>query len=157
MRTPQDRHVLLCLVAAALVGPFAAVGGHRASAEPVAAQGDFAGLIDIGGRRIYLDCRGTDSPTVVLVADVGNHRLLAITVSPVALFLAGEMMVYLSIENPLGPGPSSNRRAVRLGQKPSSDQRQPAAVQGRRRVCEVLCVVASSGSFAPIMPNARNS
>jgi hypothetical protein len=89
------------------------------------------------------------------VADVGNHRLLAITVSPVALFLAGEMMVYLSIENPLGPGPSSNRRAVRLGQKPSSDQRQPAAGQGRRRVCEVLCVVASSGSFAPIMPNLR--
>jgi pimeloyl-ACP methyl ester carboxylesterase len=68
MRTPQGRHVLLCLAVAALVGAFAAVGGHRASAEPVAAQGDFAGLIDIGGRRIYLDCRGTGSPTVVLEA-----------------------------------------------------------------------------------------
>jgi len=68
MRTPQDRHVLLCLAVAALVGAFAAVGGRRASAEPVAAQGDFAGLIDIGGRRIYLDCRGTGSPTVVLEA-----------------------------------------------------------------------------------------
>ena len=32
------------------------------------AQCDFAGLIDIGGRRIYLDCRGTGSPTVVLEA-----------------------------------------------------------------------------------------
>jgi hypothetical protein len=42
--------------------------GHRASAEPLAAQGDFAGLIEIGGRRIYLDCRGTGSPTVVLEA-----------------------------------------------------------------------------------------
>ena len=68
MRAPQGRHVLPCLAVAALVGAFAAVGGHRASAEPLAAQGDFAGLIDIGGRRIYLDCRGTGSPTVVLEA-----------------------------------------------------------------------------------------
>ena len=30
------------------------------------AQGDFAGLVDIGGRRLYLECRGTGSPTVVL-------------------------------------------------------------------------------------------
>ena len=30
---------------------------------------DFAGLIDIGaGRKMYLECRGTGSPTVVLVA-----------------------------------------------------------------------------------------
>jgi pimeloyl-ACP methyl ester carboxylesterase len=33
---------------------------------PPAAQGDFAGLVDIGGRRLYLECRGTGSPTVVL-------------------------------------------------------------------------------------------
>jgi pimeloyl-ACP methyl ester carboxylesterase len=33
-----------------------------------AANGDFAGLIDIGGgRKIYLECRGAGSPTVVLV------------------------------------------------------------------------------------------
>lgn len=31
-------------------------------------QGDFAGLVDIGGRKIYLECRGRGSPTVVLVA-----------------------------------------------------------------------------------------
>jgi hypothetical protein len=32
-------------------------------------SGDFAGLVDIGGRRkMYLECRGTGSPTVVLVA-----------------------------------------------------------------------------------------
>ena len=43
MRTPQDRHVFLCLAVAALVGAFAAVGGHRASAEPVAAQGVVVG------------------------------------------------------------------------------------------------------------------
>src|SRR5262245_63301012 len=37
-------------------------------APALAAQGDFAGLVDIGGRRLYLDCQGTGSPTVVLEA-----------------------------------------------------------------------------------------
>src|SRR4051812_11012394 len=31
--------------------------------------GDFAGLVDIGGgRQMYLECRGTGSPTVVLIS-----------------------------------------------------------------------------------------
>src|SRR5215207_8557891 len=38
------------------------------SASPSAASGDFAGLVDIGGRNLYLECHGTGSPTVVLVS-----------------------------------------------------------------------------------------
>src|SRR4029450_56443 len=39
---------------------------------PVAAA-DFAGLVDIGGaRKIYLECSGTGSPTVVLISGKGN-------------------------------------------------------------------------------------
>src|SRR5262249_13332462 len=38
-----------------------------------AAQADFAGLVDIGGRRLYLECQGTGSPTVVLVAGYLNR------------------------------------------------------------------------------------
>src|SRR5688500_20230899 len=38
------------------------------AASPSAASGDFAGLVDVGGRDIYLECHGTGSPTVVLVA-----------------------------------------------------------------------------------------
>src|SRR5215216_1746134 len=34
--------------------------------SPLAAQRDFAGLVDIGGRRLYLECQGTGSPTVIL-------------------------------------------------------------------------------------------
>jgi pimeloyl-ACP methyl ester carboxylesterase len=40
---------------------------------PPATQGDFAGLVDIGGRRLYLECQGTGSPTVVLVAGYQNR------------------------------------------------------------------------------------
>jgi len=33
-----------------------------------APSADFSGLVDIdGGRKIYMECRGTGSPTVVLV------------------------------------------------------------------------------------------
>lgn len=41
-----------------------------ASAIPaIAASGDFSGRVDIGGgRRMYVECHGTGSPTVVLVA-----------------------------------------------------------------------------------------
>ncbi|MDQ3692237.1 MAG: alpha/beta hydrolase [Chloroflexota bacterium] len=39
------------------------------AATPSAASGDFAGLVDIGGgRRLYLECRGSGSPTVLLEA-----------------------------------------------------------------------------------------
>jgi pimeloyl-ACP methyl ester carboxylesterase len=37
-----------------------------------AASGDFAGLVDIGGRSLYLECRGRGSPTVILEAGYGN-------------------------------------------------------------------------------------
>ena len=43
-----------------------------AAASPVPASGDFAGLVDIGGRNLYLECHGTGSPTVVLVAGGGS-------------------------------------------------------------------------------------
>ena len=40
---------------------------------PPSATGDFAGLVDIGnGRKMYLECSGTGSPTVVLISGKGN-------------------------------------------------------------------------------------
>jgi pimeloyl-ACP methyl ester carboxylesterase len=56
----------LVLVTAASV----AAQGTAPSARP-AAQGDFAGLVDIGGRRLYLECRGSGGPTVVLENGAG--------------------------------------------------------------------------------------
>jgi len=37
-------------------------------ATPAPAAGDFAGLVDIGGRSLWLECRGRGSPTAVLEA-----------------------------------------------------------------------------------------
>jgi hypothetical protein len=55
-RSPMSPGAFLLLV------PLATAVAHAAG------SGDFAGLVDIGGgRKIYLECRGTGSPTVVLV------------------------------------------------------------------------------------------
>src|SRR5215212_4658682 len=44
-----------------------------AASLPTATSGDFAGLVDIGGgRRLWLECRGQGSPTVILEAGAGN-------------------------------------------------------------------------------------
>ena len=37
------------------------------------AEGDFAGLVDIGGRSIYMESAGAGSPTVVLVSGAGGR------------------------------------------------------------------------------------
>lgn len=61
---------------AVLVGmptPAASLSLPLANASPVAASGDFAGLVEIpGGRRLWLECRGAGSPTVILEAGAGN-------------------------------------------------------------------------------------
>jgi pimeloyl-ACP methyl ester carboxylesterase len=55
--------VLLSLPLSAL-----AQSATPAESSASAANGDFAGLVDIGGPSLYLECHGTGSPTVVLVA-----------------------------------------------------------------------------------------
>jgi pimeloyl-ACP methyl ester carboxylesterase len=56
------------VVARLLARAAAAAAQGTAPAAPPAAQGDVAGLVDIGGRRLYLECRGAGSPTVMLEA-----------------------------------------------------------------------------------------
>ncbi len=52
-----------------LAPPVIALGASAAFAE----SGDVAGLVDIGsGRKMYLECSGTGSPTVVLISGKGN-------------------------------------------------------------------------------------
>ena len=61
--------LVLGLVTLLLNLPLPVVAQPATPAAPaVAASGDFAGLVDIGGRSLYLECRGSGSPTVILEA-----------------------------------------------------------------------------------------
>ena len=63
---------LIALLLAASIP--AAARSTPAPAAPPAASDDFAGLVDIGGgRRLWLECRGQGSPTVILEAGAGNN------------------------------------------------------------------------------------
>jgi pimeloyl-ACP methyl ester carboxylesterase len=55
-----------------LLGTAAPAGAQQATPSVSATSGDFAGRVDIGGRSLYLECRGSGSPTVVLEAGAGN-------------------------------------------------------------------------------------
>ena len=62
-------HPRLALALAVLLLAVALDSARAASPMADAAQGDFGGLVDIGGgRRLYMECRGTGSPVVVLEA-----------------------------------------------------------------------------------------
>ena len=53
--------------------PTGAQSATPAAAAPIATSGDFAGLVDIGGgRKMFLQCRGEGSPTVILESGYGN-------------------------------------------------------------------------------------
>jgi pimeloyl-ACP methyl ester carboxylesterase len=71
--TRRLRHGRAVLAVAVLLGAVVVLGSERAAPPvAVAAQDDFAGPVDIGsGRRLYLECRGTGSPTVML--ESGYH------------------------------------------------------------------------------------
>ena len=70
-RRPVISAFVLFLVGILSAGPAsqaaAAQGATLAAASPVATS-DFSGLVDIGGRKLYLECRGQGSPTVILEA-----------------------------------------------------------------------------------------
>src|SRR5215510_10164429 len=69
MRPLQLRHAPPAVAVAVLLIAFALGTPRAASPAASAAQGDFAGFFDIGAdRRLYLECRGTGSPVVVLEA-----------------------------------------------------------------------------------------
>jgi pimeloyl-ACP methyl ester carboxylesterase len=71
----RSYHVITAIVlvtALALVGAFVGPVPHATAAQAAtpatspAATGDFSGLVDIGGRNLYLECRGEGSPAVIL-------------------------------------------------------------------------------------------
>ncbi len=90
------RIAALTLLAALLIGGPTPAAFGQATTPPVvesgvAASGDFAGLVDIGGRRLYLACKGSGTPTVILEAGAGNNGDIWSEVAPE---VAGQSSVF---------------------------------------------------------------
>ena len=66
----MQRILVIALIVLMLSLPITAMAQSATpvAASPSAASGDFAGLVDIGGRNLYLECYGEGSPTVILEA-----------------------------------------------------------------------------------------
>ena len=65
----RRRAVLALIVLLTVPGRIGPPVAATETASPVPARGNVAGLVEIGGgRKLYLECRGTGSPTVVLEA-----------------------------------------------------------------------------------------
>ncbi|WP_433029274.1 alpha/beta fold hydrolase [Actinomycetospora sp. CA-053990] len=59
-------------VVIALTVVLAACSSAQGETGPAAGPADFAGLVDVGGRNLYLECHGSGSPTVVLQSGFPN-------------------------------------------------------------------------------------
>jgi pimeloyl-ACP methyl ester carboxylesterase len=65
------------------LGLFAATGGRAsAQAAPTAVFDGSEGRVDIGGRGLYLECRGSGGPTVILESGAGNDARIWSTLEP---------------------------------------------------------------------------
>jgi pimeloyl-ACP methyl ester carboxylesterase len=69
------RLVVFTIISMLVLSTAPASARHQAATPPVIRDsGDGEGLVDIGdGRRLYLECRGVGSPTVILEAGAGNN------------------------------------------------------------------------------------
>jgi pimeloyl-ACP methyl ester carboxylesterase len=61
-------HVIVPIVLMLFLPLLAAAQSASPTASSPSASGDFAGLVSIGDRSLYLECHGTGSPTVILEA-----------------------------------------------------------------------------------------
>ena len=64
----MQRIHLIALTVLILSLPIPALAQSSTPAAAPASMDDFAGLLDIGGRSLYLECHGAGGPTVVLVS-----------------------------------------------------------------------------------------
>src|SRR5437660_11349286 len=124
-----------------------AARAQQPAATHAAESGDFAGLVDIGGgRKMYLECRGTGSPTVVLVAGLkasAEDWNVAKQSAPTVFAEAAKFTRVCAYDRPGTPvGEKPSRSVTRCGSRPRQRTRSrtcmPCSVLPMRRVLTCL-------------------
>jgi pimeloyl-ACP methyl ester carboxylesterase len=112
---------------------------------PVRATGnrDFAGLVDIGGgRKMYLTCRGTGSPTVVLVGGLrasAEDWSVADKSAPALFPEVGKFTRVCAYDRPGTP----------VGEKPSRSDPVPQPTTARDAVSDLHALLSAAGETGP--------
>jgi len=109
----------------------------------VAVGGDFGGLVDIGGgRKMYLECRGAGSPTVVLVAGLkGSAEDWNITKQskPTVFAEVAKFSRVCAYDRPGTP----------VGEKPSRSDPVPQPTTAGDAVADLHALLDSAGAAKP--------
>ncbi len=140
------------LVVAGCRMPPSDTGGPSAGSGGSAASGDFAGLVDVGGHQVYLECHGSGSPTVILASGYPNAGdIWTIAEShppPVAEGLAASTRVCL-YDRP-GSLRSTDDRGVQVAEPlPGRSQTVPGPRTGAAVVAELHDLLVDAGVPGP--------
>ena len=104
---------------------------------------DFAGLVDIGGgRKMYLDCRGTGSPTVVLVAGLRGSAEdwnIAEKPGPIVFPEVAKFTKVCAYDRPGTP----------VGEKPSRSDPVPQPTSAASGVADLHALLSAAGETGP--------
>ena len=113
------------------------------AAAHAAASGDFAGLIDIGGgRKMYLECRGTGSPTVVLVGGLrasAEDWSIADKSAPAVFSEVSKFTRVCAYDRPGTP----------VGEKPSRSDPVPQPTTAGDAVADLHALLSAAGETKP--------
>jgi pimeloyl-ACP methyl ester carboxylesterase len=108
-----------------------------------AGRGNFAGLVDIGsGRKMYLECRGTGSPTVVLVGGLrasADDWSISDKSKPAVFFEVAKFTRVCSCNRPGTP----------VGEKPSRSDPVPQPTTAKDAVTDLHSLFTAAGEKGP--------
>src|SRR5262245_31841292 len=115
------------------------------AAPAVAEDGNFSGLLDIGGgRRIYLECRGMGSPTVVVVPGLKASADDWTKSEPGKTNVFSEVAGFTRVCTYDRPG-------VPVGETPSRSDPVPMPIPANDSVADLHALVAAAGIATPFV------
>ena len=134
--------VVLCLIpllAASVPAP-----------APAAAGGDFAGLVDVGGgRKMYLECRGSGTPTVVLISGLrasADDWSIATKPGPTVFPEVAKFTRVCAYDRPGTP----------VGEKPSRSDPAPQPANAGDAVADLHALLTAAGQPGPYVLAAHS-
>src|SRR6516225_5690752 len=131
------RGARICLVLGSLVTVLDLAAAHAAESA------DFAGLVNVGGgRKMYLECRGIGSPTVVLVAGLrgsANDWNIAGKPGPRVFPEIAKFTRVCAYDRPGTP----------VGEKPSRSDPVPQPTTAGTAVADLHALLIAAGEAGP--------